>query len=51
MAGNFIVPAEIFHGLGAFSELINVKGKKALIVTGQDSMRRSGYINKATEHL
>lgn len=51
MTGNFIVPGKIFHGLGAFSELINVKGKKALIVTGQDSMRRSGYINKATEYL
>ncbi|EBQ8600486.1 iron-containing alcohol dehydrogenase [Salmonella enterica] len=51
MAGNFIVPGKIFHGLGTFSELMNVKGKKALIVTGQGSMQRSGYINKATEYL
>ncbi|EOZ0829440.1 iron-containing alcohol dehydrogenase [Citrobacter freundii] len=51
MARNFIVPRKVFHGLGSFSELMNVTGKKALIVTGQGSMQRSGYISKATEYL
>lgn len=51
MAVNFIVPGKIFHGLGSFSELSNIEGNKALIVTGQGSMKRSGYIEKATEHL
>ncbi|MRT15259.1 iron-containing alcohol dehydrogenase [Enterobacteriaceae bacterium RIT711] len=47
MSENFIVPGKIFHGLGAFSKLESVSGRNALIVTGQGSMRRSGYIEKA----
>lgn len=51
MAVNFIVPGKIFHGLGAFTKLATVTGKKAFIVTGQGAMRRSGYIEKATMYL
>lgn len=51
MADNFNVPGNIFHGLGSFSKLETVKGKKAIIITGQGAMRRSGYIAKAIEHL
>lgn len=47
MADNFIVPAKIFHGLGAFKHLSALKGERAIIITGQGSMKRSGYIDKA----
>lgn len=51
MAANFIVPGKTFHGLGSFSQLATIVGKKALIVTGQGSMKRSGYIEKASALL
>ncbi len=51
MADNFIVPGKIFHGLGSFSKLETVKGKRAIIITGKGAMRRSGYIEKAIEYL
>jgi alcohol dehydrogenase len=51
MAGNFIVPGKTFHGIGSFAQLSTIIGKKALIVTGQGSMKRSGYIEKAAELL
>lgn len=51
MAGNFIVPGKTFHGLGSFSKLSSLVGEKALIVTGQGSMKRSGYIEKGIKLL
>lgn len=51
MAENFIVPGKTFHGLGSFSQLATIVGKKALIVTGHGSMKRSGYIEKASAIL
>ncbi|MCX8986010.1 iron-containing alcohol dehydrogenase [Citrobacter portucalensis] len=47
MAGNFIVPGKVFHGIGSFSQLSTIQGKKAVIVTGQGSMIRAGYVEKA----
>ncbi|TBL61979.1 iron-containing alcohol dehydrogenase [Hafnia paralvei] len=51
MAENFIVPSQTFHGLGVFSKLGTITGKRALIVTGQGSMQRSGYVEKAINIL
>lgn len=51
MAEYFIVPGKTFHGLGSFSQLATIVGKRALIVTGQGSMKRSGYIEKASAIL
>lgn len=51
MAENFIVPGKIFHGLGSFSQLSTITGKRALIVTGQGSMKRSGYIERGIQIL
>ena len=47
MAGTFIIPGKTFHGLGSFSQVSTIVGKKALIVTDQDSMKRSGFIEKS----
>lgn len=47
MAENFIVPAKTFHGLGSFGRLADLKGERAIIITGQGAMKRSGYIDKA----
>lgn len=51
MAENFIIPGKIYHGLGAFKNLAELKGMRALIVTGQGAMKRSGYIDKAVDIL
>lgn len=51
MAENFIVPGKIYHGLGAFKNLAELKGERALIITGQGAMKRSGYIDKAVDIL
>lgn len=51
MADNFVVPSKIYHGLDSFNKLGELRGEKALIVTGLGSMRRSGYIDKAVNLL
>lgn len=51
MADNFIIPSKIFHGLGSFNKLKELKGERAIIVTGKGSMKRSGYIDKAINLL
>ena len=51
MANNFIVPGKVYHGIGSFSQLSTIEGKKAVIVTGKGSMTRSGYIEKAQAFL
>jgi len=51
MAENFIVPSKIYHGIGTFSKLAELKGERAIIITGQGSMKRSGYLDKAISLL
>jgi len=51
MAENFIVPSKTFHGIGTFEKLAELSGKRAMIVTGKGSMRRTGYIDKAENLL
>lgn len=45
------VAAAVFHGPGSLEELKNIKGKKAFIVTGGSSMKKSGTLDKAVSFL
>lgn len=47
----FIVPKEIFHGLGSLENLKEVKGKKAVIVIGGSSVKRNGSLDKTVAYL
>lgn len=49
--GSFIIPRKTFHGIGSFENLKEVKGKKAIIVTGNGSMKKAGYLDKAIDIL
>lgn len=51
MADKFIVPSKIYHGIGSFSKLTELKGERAIIITGQGSMKRAGYLDKAINLL
>lgn len=51
MADKFHVPRITFHGLGSLKNLKEVKGKKAIIVTGKGAMRKTGYLDKVIEIL
>ncbi|PIF46414.1 hypothetical protein CLU96_3445 [Chryseobacterium sp. 52] len=45
------IAGEVFHGAGSLDELKNIKGKKAVIVTGGNSMRKSGTLDRAIAFL
>lgn len=45
------VAGEVFHGPGSLEELKNIKGKKAFVVTGGSSMKKSGTLDKAVAYL
>lgn len=45
------VASEVFHGAGSLSELKNLSGKKAIIVTGGLSMKKSGTLDRAKSIL
>jgi alcohol dehydrogenase class IV len=48
----FTLPRDIYFGAGAINELKNLKGhKKAFIVTGGHSMRRTGFLEKTENAL
>lgn len=49
--GKLFIAGEVFHGAGSLEELKNIKGKKAVIVTGGGSMRKSGTLDKAITFL
>lgn len=48
---NFSVPKQIVHGEGAMKALERLDGKKAVLVTGGNSMKRLGFLDKAKAHL
>ncbi|MFR8976199.1 MAG: iron-containing alcohol dehydrogenase, partial [Eubacteriales bacterium] len=47
----FTLPRDLFYGKGSLSELKNLVGKKAIVVTGGGSMRRSGFLQKTEDYL
>lgn len=42
---------EVFHGTGTLSELKNLRGKKAIVVIGGNSVRANGVLNKTLGYL
>lgn len=48
---NYSVPRLIAHGEGSLEELKNLKGKKAVIVTGGNSMKRFGFLDETKKAL
>ncbi|WP_430809965.1 MULTISPECIES: iron-containing alcohol dehydrogenase [unclassified Carboxylicivirga] len=47
----FIVPKEIFHGLGSLENLKGLKGKKAVIVIGGNSVKANGSLERTVNYL
>ena len=47
----FIVPKEVFHGLGTLGNLKDLKGSKAVIVIGGSSVTANGILAKAQGFL
>lgn len=47
----FRVPRDIVFGEGTLSYLAEIKGKRAMVVTGGSSMKRYGFLDKAVELL
>ena len=47
----FTLPRDLYHGKGSLEELMNLKGKKAIVVVGGGSMKRFGFLDKAVEYL
>lgn len=49
--GKLFLAGEVFHGTGTLSELINLKGKKAIVVIGGNSVRKNGVLDKTLDYL
>lgn len=47
----FIVPKEIFHGPGSLENLKGLKGKKAVIVIGGNSVKANGSFERTENYL
>lgn len=45
------VAGETFHGVGAIEELKNLKGNRAIIVCGKNSVKKSGVLDNALAYL
>ncbi len=45
------VAGETFHGVGAIEELKNLKGNRAIIVCGKNSVKKSGVLDNALIYL
>ncbi|MFC6860938.1 iron-containing alcohol dehydrogenase [Zunongwangia atlantica] len=45
------IAGEVLHNAGSLAELKNIKGSKAVIVTGGSSMRKSGTLDKTINYL
>ena len=49
--GRFTLPRDIYHGKGALETLKTLKGKKAMICVGGDSMKKFGFLDRAESYL
>ncbi len=49
--GSFRIPKDIVFGEGALNYLSSLEGKKAILVTGGNSMKKFGFLEKAKEEL
>jgi alcohol dehydrogenase len=47
----FIVPKEVFHGLGTLENLKGLKGSKAVIVIGGSSVQKNGALERTQNFL
>lgn len=47
----FTLPRDLYHGKGSIEALKELKGKKAIVVTGGGSMKRFGFLDRVTENL
>ncbi|SHE67424.1 Alcohol dehydrogenase, class IV [Caldanaerobius fijiensis DSM 17918] len=47
----FRIPGDIVFGKGSLEYLKQIKGKKAIIVTGGSSMQKFGFLDKVKEYL
>ncbi|MFA8435489.1 MAG: iron-containing alcohol dehydrogenase [Marinifilaceae bacterium] len=47
----FIVPKDVFHGLGSLENLKEVKGNKAVIVIGGSSVKKNGSLERTQNYL
>jgi len=47
----FIVPKEVFHGVGSLENIKDVKGTKAVIVIGGNSVKKNGVLDKTQNYL
>ncbi len=47
----FIVPKEMYHGLGSLKNLKELKGKKAVIVVGGASANKNGSLERTQNYL
>lgn len=49
--GRFTLPRDLYHGKGSLAELKNLKGRKAIVVTGGHSMKTTGFLDKTVDYL
>ena len=50
-AVGFVLPRITYHGIGTLEKLKELSGKKAMFVTGDSSMKKSGVLQKAQAFL
>jgi len=47
----FTIPRDLYHGEGSLGQLKNLKGKKAMVVSGGSSMKRFGFLDEVVNNL
>ncbi len=47
----FTLPRDLYFGRGSLENLKNLGGKKAIIISGGNSMRKGGFLDKAKAYL
>jgi alcohol dehydrogenase class IV len=47
----FTLPRDVYHGKGSLEQLKTLKGKKAIIVCGGSSLKKTGFLDKAVGYL